>query len=195
MLRLGPWTPNVGDNRNVDIVVRPPEPGDVDELARINIAAWRWAYSGLVPQSRLDEMAPAVYRERWRRTAAGDHPPGVRYLVGLLGGAPTSYVIFGPYRTQEDAEPGEDTSGWGEIYAIYTDPDRQGLGAGTAVHDAALAELGRSGVAAAALWVLAGNERARAWYARRGWAPDGCTSEWDAHGTRLPELRLRHLVP
>jgi ribosomal protein S18 acetylase RimI-like enzyme len=174
------------------IAVRPPRLEDVDELARINIAAWRSAYAGIVPDEALAAMELEDYRLRWRRNVSGEHPRGASILVALLGGTPTSYVIFGPYRTQQDAEPGEDTAGWSEIYAIYTDPERQGNGAGTAVHDAALTALAAASFTEAALWVLADNVPAQEWYFRRGWYADGATSMWTEKGTSLPEVRLRH---
>lgn len=175
--------------------IRPARTDDIDDLARVNIAAWRSAYAGLVPQSYLDAMDPEDYRQRWSVRLGGEHGSPGEYLVGLLDGSLACYVCFGPYRTQEDAPPGEQTTGWGEIYAIYTDPGFQGRGVGSAVHDAALARLAATSHIEAALWVLRSNTRTRQWYADRGWSADGAISMWSAGSESLPEVRLRHPLP
>jgi GNAT superfamily N-acetyltransferase len=177
------------------IRIRPAQEADLDDLARVNIAAWRAAYAGLVPQSYLDAMDPEDYRQRWSVRLAGEHGWPGEYLVGLLDDSLVTYACFGPYRTQEDAPPEEVTTGWGEMYAIYTDPAAQGRGVGSAVHDAALARLATTGHTEAALWVLRGNSRTRQWYADRGWRPDGAISMWSAGSESLPEIRLRHPLP
>src|SRR4051794_19253311 len=126
-----------------DIVVRKPTAGDAPRLAAINIDAWRAAYEGIVPAEYLAGLDQAAYEARWveRIGSAGDRVS----LVADLDGRPAAYAVGGPYRTQQDAEPGEDTTGWGELIAIYADPASQGRGAGTAVHDAVLDALNTRG--------------------------------------------------
>ncbi len=175
------------------VVVRPPTIRDADELARINIASWQHAYAGVVPQLRLDEMSLLTYRQRWidrLSTAESDRATLVAEVDGFLA----SYATGGPYRNQDDAEP-EDTTGLGELYALYSDPRMHRRDAGTAVHDALLGWLGGRGYEEAALWVLAANDPSRAWYDARGWSRDGATSLWHSHGRALAELRLRHSLP
>jgi GNAT superfamily N-acetyltransferase len=173
----------------VQVVVRKPVLGDVDELARINIDTWRAAYTGIVPQERIASMDLEAYRRRWVETVSSSRP-GVAVYVGEVDGALAAYAIGGPYRPQEGADP-EDVTGLAELYALYVDPPRQSLGAGTAVHDALVGQLAREGYLDVALWVLAANASAQTWYARRGWRPDGARSIWVAAGSELPELRMR----
>jgi GNAT superfamily N-acetyltransferase len=174
---------------SVAVVVRRPDLADVDALARINIDTWRAAYSGIVSRARTEAMEPAAYRRRWVQNVASPGP-GVVVLVGEVDGAPAAYAIGGPYRPQEDAAP-EHVRGLAELYAIYVDPPKQGVGAGTAVHDALLSRLAGEGFGEVALWVLVANRSARSWYARRGWSADGARSTWAAAGQTLPELRMR----
>jgi hypothetical protein len=87
------------------IRIRPAREADLDDLARVNIAAWRTAYAGLVPQSYLDAMDPTDYRQRWSVRLAGEHGWPAEYLVGLLDNSLVTYASFGPYRTQQDAPP------------------------------------------------------------------------------------------
>jgi GNAT superfamily N-acetyltransferase len=173
----------------MEVIVRRPTLDDVDDLARINIETWRATYTGIVPQARIDQMDLATYRQRWVDSVSLTRP-GVGTFVAEIRGCPAAYAIGGPYRPQDDAAP-EAVEGLGELYAIYVDPPLQGIGAGVAVHDALLRWLAEQGYAEAALWVLVANERARAWYERRGWRDDGGRSLWAAAGRKLPERRLR----
>jgi ribosomal protein S18 acetylase RimI-like enzyme len=64
----------------------------------------------------------------------------------------------------------------GEVYAIYVVSAWWSAGAGRALMNAALAALRADGYRRAVLWVLADNVRARRFYDRAGFAPDGaCT--------------------
>lgn len=171
------------------IVVRQPVATDADALARINVAAWRTAYAGIVPADHLAGLSVVRSRERWQARLEGDAQGSTTFL-GELDGDVAGYGTCGPYRTQQDAAC-EDTIGWGELWAIYTDPDLQGQGVGSAVHDAVVAVLREQPYVEAALWVLADNLPSRDWYARRGWRADGETSQYTGAGASLTEIRMR----
>ncbi len=171
------------------VTVRAPTADDAEALARINIEAWRDAYTGIVPKARIDAMQPATYRERWTDNIANAEP-GVAFFVGELDGVAAGYGIAGAYRPQEDADE-ERPVGLGELFAIYVDPPRQRRGVGIAIHDAVLGWLAAAGYGEAALWVLAANAPSIAWYGARGWRRDGATSRWEAAGERLLEVRMR----
>jgi GNAT superfamily N-acetyltransferase len=64
----------------------------------------------------------------------------------------------------------------GEVYAIYLAPAWWSAGIGRALMDAALAELRAGGYRRVVLWTLTGNARARRFYDRAGFAPDGATN-------------------
>src|SRR3954452_14808233 len=108
---------------SVDIVVRKPTAGDAPRLAAINIDAWRAAYDGIAPAEYLAGLDRAAYEARWveRIESPGDRVS----LVADLAGRPAAYAIAAPYRTQQDAELGEDTTGWGELIAMSADPALQ----------------------------------------------------------------------
>jgi GNAT superfamily N-acetyltransferase len=63
-----------------------------------------------------------------------------------------------------------------EVYAIYLSPAWWSAGVGRALMDAALAELRAGGYRRVVLWTLTGNARARRFYDRAGFAPDGATN-------------------
>ncbi len=172
------------------IVVRRPTLPDVDRLAAINLETWRVAYAGIVPAAHLDGLTIDTFRDRWRANL-GEERPGVAFLVAEVDNVLSSYAIVGSYRPQQDADPHERVDDWGELYALYTHPELQGRGAGTALHAAALDLLAAAGYDEAALWVLEANESSQVWYAARGWRPDGATSDWTGAGEPLTEIRLR----
>ena len=61
--------------------------------------------------------------------------------------------------------------GW--LEALYVRPAAWGTGLADRLHASAEAELRRRGTPRARLWVLEGNGRARRFYERHGWRPDG----------------------
>ena len=61
------------------------------------------------------------------------------------------------------------------IEGLYVLPAEWGRGAATLLHAAALRSLVDAGCTTAALWVLEGNARARRFYEKHGWRPDGTT--------------------
>lgn len=63
----------------------------------------------------------------------------------------------------------------GELYALYVTPAWWSAGAGRALMDRVLTSLEADGYRRAVLWVLAGNGRARRFYERAGFTPDGGT--------------------
>ncbi len=171
------------------LTLRAARTEDAPRLAVINVDAWRQAYRGIVPATYLESLDVATMGERWQLRLVA-LPDSRSSMVAEIDGVVAAYAFGGRYRTQQDAPADEDTTGWGELFAIYTLPSLERRGAGGAVHDAILAALSRSGFTQAALWVLRDNIRSIAWYANRGWRPDGSTSIWSGAGVPLPEIRL-----
>lgn len=168
--------------------IRDPRLEDAEAIATINVRAWQRAYAGLMPADLLaaQEVEPRAARLR-ERLGSGTSAPGHVAVDG--DGAVAGYCWFGDYRPDDDApSPGD---GWGEVYAIYVDPDRIGTGAGAALMSAALTALGPRPVA---VWVLEGNARARAFYERFGFMPDGVATDFDAGGTPVPEVRYARVT-
>ena len=77
-----------------------------------------------------------------------------------------------------------------ELYALYVHPDRWGDGTGQALLDEAHRLLAAT-CEEARLTVLADNPRARRFYERAGWAPDGERKAEVRWGVRAPEVRYR----
>lgn len=158
-----------------DIVVRPPARADIEVLARLHVSTWRETYSELVPPSFFsDELLEQrrrmwtewVQEERSRRTIRVAEIDGA--VVGFAAaGAPLSH-------------PAPRTL---ELYMLYLSKEWHGFGAGQKMMDAVIA--GHP----AFLWVAQHNARARAFYARNGFMPDG-VEKVDPRAEGLVEIRL-----
>jgi GNAT superfamily N-acetyltransferase len=165
----------------MDVTCRPMVAADLDAVSELHVRAWQAAYRGIVPQAFLDGMDPAVRRRRTEgRSLAGQH-------VAEAGGEVVGWLSVGPYR--DDDPPGP---GCGEVEAIYARPDRVGTGVGRALLTHGLAELDRAGLRPVLLWVLTGNARARRFYEKAGFRPDGAAQGFQIGGVTLPEVRYRY---
>lgn len=140
---------------------------DVEAVAELHIASWRAAYRGVVPDRVLDgdEFADGR-RHRWRHRFDEPHGPGRATLVAVTDRGVVGFADIGPERPQA----GGVERGWGEVYAFYLHPAAWGTGAAGPLMAGAVDHLRASGYADAALWVFRDNPRARAFYARAGWA-------------------------
>jgi len=162
--------------------VRPAVPQDAPAIAVVHVATWRDAYAGLLPDDFLAGLVVEDWAQRWRGRLAAT-VAGMFTFVFESGGRVRGFVSGGPDR--------HGLAG-GEVFAIYVDPDCQGLGAGGRLLSAAVRTLAEDGFADARLWVLAGNQPARGFYEAQGWRPDGTEKPWtydrDA-GRSVPEVR------
>jgi ribosomal protein S18 acetylase RimI-like enzyme len=149
----------------VAIRIREAEPRDAEAIARIHVRSWQAAYRGQLSDDYLDGLS---VRDRLEQHRMALETPGAhRTWVAEEDGRVVGFAVTGP---SQDADADERT---GELYAVYLDPDRYGRGIGKRLCDHALADLRERGFRAATLWVLETNERARRFYEREGWFPDG----------------------
>jgi GNAT superfamily N-acetyltransferase len=82
-------------------------------------------------------------------------------------------------------------SDYGELCALYVDPDHWGRGIGVALVSAARARLFDLGFRKAILWVLEGNVRAERFYRRDQWTPDGAQRTDEVWGRKVNDVRYR----
>jgi GNAT superfamily N-acetyltransferase len=156
------------------IAVRHAAAADADALAETHVAAWRVAYRGVIPDEVLD--SPALSRARldgWRRRfvdGGGFPPPGYddenELFTGLLDGRVVGFGHVG--REWSEATASAADAPGGEVYGFYVHPDAWGSGLADALMARCEAALRRR-FAAASLWVLRDNPRARRFYERHGW--------------------------
>ena len=162
-------------------VVRPATLGDSDAIAEVHVASWRGAYTGLLPASVLDAHTVQRRAARWREELANTRQTT---WVALEAGTVVGFASVGPAR---DADGSERV---GELYAIYVAPSAWDRAVGHALHEAAVTRLG-SEYDEAVLWVLEGNARARSFYERHRWSPDGTVKRERRGDAVLSEVRYR----
>lgn len=155
-------------------VIEEPTVDDADELGRVHVAIWRQAYAGLMPATYLDGLDPVAFATSWRERVA-DPLPGVLRLVARGEDGIAGFTTSGPPRIDD---PPVDH----ELYAINLLAGFRGTG----LADSLLART--IGDRAAYLWLVEGNQRAQAFYRRRGFFDDGARSVHEPSGAT--EIRM-----
>jgi GNAT superfamily N-acetyltransferase len=156
------------------ITIRRGTPEDAAAGAALHIACWREAYAGIVPAEVLAKLTDDIETrtERWRAFLA-DGPP--RWLAADDDGALVGFASAGPGRDDDiDVEL--------ELYAIYVRNAQYGTGLGSRLLETAI------GDASAYLWVFEANARARTFYQRHGFEPDGARKPEPSF--QEPEIRM-----
>ena len=159
--------------------VRLATAADAEAVESIRIRGWRTAYRHVFPPEELDALP--IDPDRWRSRLHVAPPGWSTFVVEDGDGRVVGFASVGPSR---------DEAGIGELFAIYVDPDDWSTGAGRALIERAEEQL-RSEYEVAYLWVLEDNPRARAFYERAGWAPEGARKAEERFGVRAPEVRYR----
>jgi GNAT superfamily N-acetyltransferase len=162
--------------------VRPTIPEDAYAVAWVHVRSWQSAYRGLIAQEYLDGLDPGVWAGRYNFGQVGI---GVPSTVVAVDGS----TIRGLATTRLCRDT--DLSDFGELTAIYVDPEYMRTGVGRLLMTAARKRLRAVGVTAAALWVLDGNVGARRFYERDGWAFDGTRRTRTWGGAPAHEVRYR----
>lgn len=164
------------------IQVREMTLDDCERVAEIRIRGWQTAYRGLMPQPYLDALSVAEDAER-RRERFRQSDGSVVNLVAERDGELVGWAAHGPYRD------GEVRTSDAELYAIYVDAARFGGGIGHALLQESVRQCAAAGHSRLYLWVLEGNIRARAFYERAGFHPDGAEEPFEVDGVPVPEVR------
>ncbi len=156
---------------------------DCDRVAEIRVRGWQHAYRGMMPQSYLDGLDVARDAERRREYLARADGAMVNLVAEDAGGEIVGWACHGPYRE------GEVLTADAELYAVYVHPDHLGQGAGRALLAESLTRCAAAGHGRLLLWVLKENVRARRFYERAGFRPDGAEEPFEVEGVAVPEVR------
>lgn len=175
--------------RSLGARLRPATERDAEAVAAVQVASWRAAYAGLLPDAYLAELDVAEWAERRRSILAAMAESGAGVtLLAESESRVVGFVAAGP-----PLAPAPPVTAW--LYALYLDPPWWGLGLGHALHEAAMEALRAGGYARAELWVLRGNERAIGFYRRHGWSRDGREQlDRSIPGVELDEIGLSRLL-
>lgn len=96
------------------------------------------------------------------------------------------------------AGPTHDTpteAGVAELYELFVHPEATGTGVGGALLRGTVSILRDRGFRTVTLWVVEGNDRARRFYRREGFRPDGSTKTTRMSGAEAIEVRYRMSLP
>jgi len=139
------------------VTYRPPAPSDVAAAANCHMECWREAYSDLLPSARLAELLSIDrFLDLWHHNITGG--PLVR--IAVQGSEVIGFATAGP--AQEVGVQTDFTLNAINVRRVYW-----GTGVGQHLLDIALGDRD------AFLWVFRDNARARAFYVRNGFEPDG----------------------
>ncbi|MBI2701042.1 MAG: GNAT family N-acetyltransferase [Mycobacterium sp.] len=165
--------------------VRDAVPADASQVADVHVRSWRSAYRGLIDQDYLDSLTPESWTHRYQFGRMGLRVPTT--LVAVADGTICGFASVGLCRD-------DDLADHGELVAIYVDPRYVNTGVGRLLVGAARERLADRGFAAATLWVLRDNDRARRFYERDGWHPDGARRTRSYGGRPTEEVRYRRTL-
>jgi len=192
-------------------MIRAGSAADAAQVAAVQREGWFAAYEGIIPAEIIDRVtAPddgarvrQSFRTRpWQRmlvAVAPDQEDADRKDADQEGASIVGYASFGP-ETDVLSAPwphpltteGKDGK-VAELYALYVRPAWWSTGTGRALMERVLARTSGAGYRSIMLWVLRDNRRARRFYERAGFAPDGMTNVLGGLGG-VTEVRYRRAL-
>jgi GNAT superfamily N-acetyltransferase len=156
------------------IEVHPAELADARGIAEVHVQCWREAYGHLVPARNLARLSVDQRELRWAEIIPSSDGT---VWVASEGRAIVGFGWSGP---SNEPVPPRDL----ELRSLYVFAIQYGTGVGQRLLEAVL------GDAPASLWVADDNPRARAFYTRNGFRPDGVTKVGPVAGTDILEVRM-----
>ena len=202
------------------VVIRSASVSDAAQIAAVMRASWQAAYQGIIASEVIDRVtAPDAgarvrqsFRTRpWQKTVVAISQPEARHeaqqearretrlkpdaAAGIVG-----YAFYGPEQDVLGApwphplSPEGQQGQVAELYALYVHPDWWSTGTGRALMAGVLDAVCAAGYLSARLWVLRDNSRARRFYERAGFAPDGASHTLQGLGG-ITEIRYRRPLP
>lgn len=144
-------------------LVRPAVLDDAEAIAIVHHTAWVQTYSDLLPAGHWESDTVGRRAQRWRERLS-DGGSG-RPAVAVVDGQVVGFAKAGPTRSKEDVPTPVRSD---ELWALYVLSERHGTGVGAQLLDAVLPP-----DRPAELWVADANPRARSFYEKHGFTPDG----------------------
>jgi ribosomal protein S18 acetylase RimI-like enzyme len=180
-------SPKTYATATVAVRVRAATVADVGAMVDIHNRARDTYYRGVLPDELLDDPAEHARRhEAWTRSVGTAERT---VLCAERGGEVVGFALLGP-----PFEPvtGVDPATVGQLVQLNVRPEHWGQRIGLRLHDACVDAWRAGSIATARLEVWEHNRRARTFYHRLGWRPDGHRRDDDG-GSAF--LRLCLAVP
>ncbi len=177
--------PMIDASGQADFRVRRAELSDASAIAQVHTRVWQQAYRNLLSARYLDQLDWTNRLNSWQDSLRSSDS-GEATFVGLRRQVVVGFASSGPAR---DSDMGALMAV--ELYAIYLESAEWGTGSGDKLLAAALESAENVVVA---LWVFEENTRARHFYEKHGFRPDGTRSVMERDGLRLSKVRYRRVV-
>ncbi|HTU49844.1 MAG TPA: GNAT family N-acetyltransferase [Acidobacteriaceae bacterium] len=172
------------------MLLRPAQPEDALAVAGVHVRSWQAAYRNILPDDYLNQLRPEDRAAKY--DFATRDPLKPRTIVAVEEGKPSAIYGFATTMPVTDS----DMPGYGELCALYVDPQHWGKGLGVALVSAAREQMFEQGFGKAILWVLTGNVRAERFYQNDSWTADGVRRKATVWGIEVDEIRYaRQLEP
>lgn len=172
----------------LDIDIREATPADAEAIAKVHVETWQSAYRGDIPDAILDGLSLADREMQWSQLLK-DSKPRSNIYVAEVDGELVGFTSAGPCRDEDLME-----FDVGEIYAIYVTPEHWREGIGSGLMRRTVEFLAQEDYDFMSLWVLKTNRKARDFYEKAGFVPDGTEKIDDRDAYQLEEVRYRAML-
>ncbi len=157
-------------------------------IGQLLVRSAKFAYADIASPEYLAALDPEARAAEYERLLPVQH--GLRYGVFL---ALDNNVELG--FAEIELSQVETAGPVGVLQRMFFVPESLGRGLGPLLHDTIVEEFTRWGCAEAGLTYVRGNERARSFYRKQGWAETGEIRPFDDHGRELYDIVMRRLIP
>jgi GNAT superfamily N-acetyltransferase len=170
------------------VSVRPARPGDVPEIARIQVETWRAAYDEILPAAVLESLTVEAAVPAW--TAAVTEPPTPRHhvLVALEQQRLVGFTAVAPADDLEEGDPDPDATVM--ISPLLVEPRWGRRGHGSRLLAAAVDHARDDGQRRAIAWLPTADAASLDFFRSAGWEADGYARALDTGAGEVRELRL-----
>lgn len=171
-----------------DVSVRPAAGEDAEEIARIQLEAWRIGYVDVLPAAVLEGLDAGAIARSWHGATVA--PPSGRHhvLLALEGEHRVGFAAFGPDPDLQPDDPSPEATAAISILLVEPRWGRRGHGSRLL---AAIADLARAdNVSRLVAWAPAAHHPTLEFYRSAGWEPDGLQRTLDTGAGEVNELRL-----
>lgn len=160
-------------------ILRPATADDAEAIAKVHVAGWQEAYVGLLPQHVLDRQSVPTRTRQW--VGLLQQPTEVRWTFVAVD--PAAGIVG--FASGVRAKPAPFGAAY-KIPVLYVLGTHLRRGLGGRLMGALGEEMGRRGDGAVALWSLADNHPARAFYERIGGRRTAVLAERDGDLRTIP---------
>ncbi len=169
------------------VKVRSATKADVAGIARVCSEGYRRTYPSLLRPSTIEDVISRYYEpERVEHEIREDPPAWLGYVVAEGDDGQVAAAGGGGLTAEET----------GELFVLYTDPDKRGRGYGGAVLDFVTQQQVALGAREQWVSVMKGNDLAIPFYEHRGFAVVEEVEPWDGTGVEegARSLRMKRLL-